>query len=43
MQEFEVIFYEKYDGTMPAKEFLFSLENKKLKAKILKMDLSIFV
>lgn len=36
MQEFEVIFYEKDDGAMPAKEFLFSLENKKLKAKILK-------
>ena len=35
MQEFEVIFYDKEDGTEPAKEFLLSLD-KKMRAKMLR-------
>ena len=27
MQEFEIIFYEKADGTEPAKDFILSLDN----------------
>lgn len=34
--KFEVIFYEKPDGKMPAKDFLLSL-NKKMRAKMLDM------
>lgn len=34
-QGFEVIFYEKEDGTEPAKEFILSL-NKKMRAKMLR-------
>lgn len=34
--KFEVIFYEKPDGRMPAKDFLLSL-NKKMRAKMLDM------
>lgn len=34
MQEFEIIFYEKDDGTKPAQEFLDSL-NVKMRAKML--------
>lgn len=33
MNEFEVIFYERVDGSKPAQEFLLSL-NKKLRAKL---------
>lgn len=35
MQEFEVIFYDKEDGTEPAKEFILSLD-KKMRAKMLR-------
>lgn len=35
MQNFEVIFYDKEDGTEPAKEFILSLD-KKMRAKILR-------
>ncbi len=35
MQEFEVIFYDKEDGTVPAREFVLSL-NSKMKAKMLR-------
>ncbi len=35
MQDFEVIFYEKVDGTEPAKEFILSLD-KKMRAKMLR-------
>ena len=34
MQEFEIIFYDKPDGTEPAKEFILSLD-KKMRAKLL--------
>lgn len=34
MQGFEIIFYDKPDGTEPAKEFLLSLD-KKMRAKLL--------
>ena len=34
MQQFEVIFYTKEDGTEPAKEFIYSL-NQKMRAKII--------
>ena len=34
MQSFEIIFYDKSDGTEPAKEFLLSLD-KKMRAKLL--------
>ena len=34
MQSYEVIFYDKPDGTEPAKEFLLSLD-KKMRAKLL--------
>ncbi len=34
MQSFEIIFYDKPDGTEPAKEFLLSLD-KKMRAKLL--------
>ena len=33
MQEFEIVFYDKPDGSEPAKEFLLSLDNK-MRAKI---------
>ncbi len=33
MEEFEIVFYEKNDGTVPAKEFILSLD-KKMKAKM---------
>lgn len=35
MQEFEILFYEKADGTEPAKEFLLSLDTK-MRAKMLR-------
>jgi len=35
MQDFEVIFYDKKDGTEPAKEFIISLD-KKMRAKMLR-------
>ena len=35
MQEFEVIFYDKEDGTVPAQEFILSLD-KKMRAKMLR-------
>ena len=35
MQEFEIIFYDKEDGTEPAKEFLLSLDIK-MRAKMLR-------
>ena len=35
MEEFEVIFYNKDDGTEPAKEFILSLD-KKMRAKMLR-------
>ena len=35
MDEFEIIFYEKEDGTEPAKEFILSLD-KKMRAKMLR-------
>lgn len=35
MQEFDVIFYDKEDGTEPAKEFILSLD-KKMRAKMLR-------
>lgn len=35
MQDFEVIFYDKEDGTEPAKEFIISLD-KKMRAKMLR-------
>lgn len=35
MQEFEVIFYDKEDGTEPAKEFLLGLDTK-MRAKMLR-------
>lgn len=35
MQEFEIIFYEKEDGTEPAKDFLLSLDVK-MRAKMLR-------
>ena len=35
MQEFEIIFYDKADGTEPAKDFLLSLD-KKMRAKMLR-------
>ena len=35
MQEFETIFYEKDDGTEPAKEFILSLDVK-MRAKMLR-------
>lgn len=35
MNEFEIIFYEKKDGTEPAKEFILSLD-KKMRAKMLR-------
>lgn len=35
MQDFEVIFYDKEDGTEPAKEFILSLD-KKMRAKMLR-------
>ena len=35
MQEFEIIFYDKADGTEPAKDFLLSLD-KKIRAKMLR-------
>ena len=34
MKEFEIIFYDKPDGSEPAKEFLLSLDNK-MRAKII--------
>lgn len=34
MQEFELLFYDKEDGTEPAKEFLLSLDQK-MRAKLL--------
>ena len=33
MQEFEIIFYEKSDGTEPAKDFILSLDTK-MRAKM---------
>jgi len=35
MQDFEIIFYDKSDGTEPAKDFLLSLD-KKMRAKVVK-------
>ncbi|WP_338011634.1 type II toxin-antitoxin system RelE/ParE family toxin [Desulforamulus aeronauticus] len=35
MQDFEVIFYDKEDGTEPAKDFILSLD-KKMRAKMLR-------
>lgn len=35
MNEFEIIFYEKEDGTEPAKDFILSLD-KKMRAKMLR-------
>ena len=35
MQEFEIIFYDKADGTEPAKEFIESLDDK-MRARVLK-------
>lgn len=35
MQEFEILFYDKADGTEPAKDFLLSLD-KKMRAKMLR-------
>lgn len=35
MQDFEIIFYDKADGTEPAKEFILSLD-KKMRAKMLR-------
>lgn len=34
MQEFEVLFYDKEDGSEPAKEFILSLDTK-MRAKVL--------
>lgn len=36
MQEFEIIFYDKADGTEPAKDFILSLDTK-MRAKMLRM------
>ena len=35
MDEFEILFYEKEDGTEPAKDFLLSLD-KKMRTKMLR-------
>ena len=35
MQEFEVLFYEKEDGSEPAREFILSLDTK-MRAKVLR-------
>lgn len=35
MQEFEIVFYDKPDGTEPAKEFILSLDEK-MRAKIIR-------
>lgn len=35
VQEYEVIFYDKADGTEPAKDFILSLD-KKMRAKMLR-------
>ena len=35
VQEYEVIFYDKTDGTEPAKDFILSLD-KKMRAKMLR-------
>lgn len=40
MQEFEVIFYDKEDGTVPAQEFVLDLD-KKWWAKMLRRTISI--
>ena len=36
MQDFEIIFYDKPDGTEPAKDFLLSL-NEKMRARVVKI------
>lgn len=36
MQEFEVVFYEKPDGSEPVKEFLLSVDNK-MRARLLRI------
>ena len=36
MQDFEIIFYEKSDGTEPAKDFLLSLDTK-MRARLVKI------
>ncbi|MCM1335324.1 MAG: type II toxin-antitoxin system RelE/ParE family toxin [Bacteroides sp.] len=36
MQDFEIIFYDKPDGTEPAREFILSLD-KKMKARMIKL------
>ena len=36
MEEFEIIFYDKPDGTEPAKEFILSLDDK-MRAKVLSL------
>lgn len=36
MEEFEIIFYDKPDGTEPAKDFILSLDDK-MKAKVLSL------
>ena len=35
MQEYEIVFYDKEDGTEPAKDFILSLD-KKMRAKMLR-------
>ena len=39
MSEFEIIFYEKEDGTMPAQDFLDSLDDKMRAKMILTVDM----
>ena len=39
MTEFEIIFYEKEDGTMPAQDFLDSLDEKMRAKMILTVDM----
>ncbi len=36
MREFEIVFYEKTDGTEPAKDFIESLDNK-MKARLIRV------
>lgn len=36
MDEFEILFYDKLDGTEPAKDFIMSLDNK-MRAKIISL------
>ena len=40
MSEFEIIFYEKEDGTMPAQDFLDSLDDK-MRAKMILKEITL--